>query len=227
MKGEQIESAEMSMKMNKVMKRTAVLCGTAGILLLGGTMAYLTDYDSTVNEFTVGKVAIELTEPDWSPMDQLKITPEDEIDKNPRITNIGNNDAFVYMQVSIPRAEVITADSTGSRQPLRDQELFTFTSNTGWTLMESKTVGETQLYTYVYNNILKKEESTNTLFDTVTFANIVEGQLDLAQLDIPVRAYAIQTTHTGGDKSTVLEQAKTAYQKYVNQNQSQSGEVLS
>ena len=42
---------------------------------------------------------------------------------------------------------------------------------------------------------------------------------------MPVRAYAIQATNTGDDKTTVLEQATAAYQKYVNQNKGQEGQV--
>lgn len=71
----------------------------------------------------------------------------------------------------------------------------------------------------------KSGRKTTTLFDTVTFANIIEGQLDTQQLDMPVRAYAIQSMNTGDDSTTVLEQAKAAYQKYVNQNKGQAGGV--
>ena len=74
-------------------------------------------------------------------------------------------------------------------------------------------------------DFLKPGEKTATLFNTVTFANIIEGQLDTQQLDMPVRAYAIQSTNTGDDKTTVLEQATAAYQKYVNQNKGLSSGV--
>ena len=86
-------------------------------------------------------------------------------------------------------------------------------------------MGQNMVYTYVYNHILKPGTKTTTLFDTVTFANIIEGQLDTQQIDMPVRAYAIQATNTGDDKTTVLEQATAAYQKYVNQNKGQAGGV--
>lgn len=42
---------------------------------------------------------------------------------------------------------------------------------------------------------------------------------------MPVRAYAIQSTNTGDDKTTIIEQATAAYQKYVNQNKGQDGGV--
>ena len=63
--------------------------------------------------------------------------------------------------------------------------------------MERKEIGQNMVYTYAYNHILNPGEKTTTLFDTVTFANIIEGQLDMQQLDMPVRAYAIQATNTG------------------------------
>ena len=48
---------------------------------------------------------------------------------------------------------------------------------------------------------------------------------DGQQLEIPIRAYAIQTSYTGGDAASVVEQARNAYQKYVNQNKGQAGGV--
>ena len=45
---------------------------------------------------------------------------------------------------------------------------------------------------------LSRRETTETLFDTVKFLNIIEGQLDGQQIEIPVRAYAIQAAYTGG-----------------------------
>ena len=82
-----------------------------------------------------------------------------------------------------------------------------------------------KVYTYCYNKILKPGDTTIPLFETVTFANIIEGQLDTAHLEIPIRAYAIQTVNTGGDTGTVVQQAMTAYQKYVKQNLGQNGAV--
>ena len=42
---------------------------------------------------------------------------------------------------------------------------------------------------------------------------------------IPVTAYAIQASYTGGDAENVVEQARSAYQKYVDQNKNQPGQV--
>ena len=114
------------------------------------------------------------------------------------------------------------------------RRIFAIIKHLGWAhvtacfqIEDTHSLARTQnmVYTYAYNHILKPGTKTTTLFDTVTFANIIEGQLDTQQIDMPVRAYAIQATNTGDDKTTVLEQATAAYQKYVNQNKGQAGGV--
>ena len=164
------------MKNRKLVKGIA-LAAVITALAAGGTAAYLTDFETATNSFTVGKVDIDLDEPNCKPEDNAKT------------------------------------------------ELFSFTKNKDWTQLERTEVGQNMVYTYAYNHILKPGTKTTTLFDTVTFANIIEGQLDTQQIDMPVRAYAIQATNTGDDKTTVLEQATAAYQKYVNQNKGQAGGV--
>ena len=120
---------------------------------------------------------------------------------------------------------VEAAAEDGSRMTKREQELFSFQTPTGWTKLSSKKNGDNQVYVYAYNEILKPEQTTSALFDSVKFLNIIEGQLDEQNLTIPVRAYAIQASYTGGDSGSVIDQAKTAYEKYVNQNKDQEGQV--
>ncbi len=213
------------MKMKKNLLKGAAVLGLVAVLAAGGTIAYLTDYDSSVNEFTVGKVEIELKEPGWNPDNQTQTQPSQVISKDPKITNTGVNDAFVYLEVSIPTAEVVWADAQGNRQERQEKELFSFTADGSWTRLGTAKVDSSQVYTYAYNQILRAGETTTPLFNNVTFLNVVEGQLDTRQFQIPVRAYAIQTQNTGGDGGTVQEQAAKAYEKYVNQNTDQDGRV--
>ena len=210
---------------NKKMVKGIALAAMLAALAAGGTAAYLTDFETATNSFTVGKVDIELDEPNWKPDDNTKIVPTQVIKKDPFIKNLGINEAFVYLEVSVPVRNVITAAQDGTRNALAKTELFSYTKNKEWTQLERKAIGQNMVYTYAYNHILKPGEKTTTLFNTVTFANIIEGQLDTQQLDMPVRAYAIQSTNTGEDKTTIPEQAAAAYQKYVNQNKGLSGGV--
>ena len=195
-----------------------VAAATAATVMIGGTMAYLTDYDTVSNQFTVGKVDIELTEPSWKPEENTSVEPLGEINKDPQITNTGKNDAYVYLEVSVPMRKLITADENGNRIDPALIQLFTFSPQKNWTLMDSLTEGNNKVYRYSYDKILTPGEKTNELFKTMQFANVVEGQIDGQTFDVPVHAYAIQSTNTGGDKKTVSEQAKNAFEKYLNQN---------
>ena len=184
------------------------------------------------NQFTVGKVDIEGEEPNYTPDPDGKtndIVPTEVIAKDPQIENVGKNDAYVYMDVSIPIAKVITTDADGNRQNggvAKDTELFTMNNvSKKWTLMYSRRVDNNMVYVYSYNEILAPGKTTDPLFTSVTFANVVEGQIDEEQFDVPVNFYAIQALNTG-DGTSVPEQAADAWQKYVNQNEGQAGDVV-
>lgn len=215
------------MKTNKKgnMKKAVFAAGVLCLATIGGVSAYLTDFDKAENQFTVGKVSIEVDEPNWHEDEQTKIEPGKEISKDPQIKNTGVNDAFVYLEVSIPMADVEAVSDSGTRLKQKTQELFSFQAQDNWTKLESKKSGDNQIYVYAYNEILQPEQTTEALFDSVKFLNIVEGQLDEQQLNIPIRAYAIQASYTGGESSSVTDRAKVAYEKYVNQNKDQEGQV--
>ena len=209
-------------------KNTVKIMTLAGILCLasvGGVSAYLTDYEKVSNEFTVGKVDIELKEPEWKPEENKKIEPSKVIHKDPQITNTGTNDAFVYMEVSIPMANVEAAAENGERLGKKVQELFSFEAKDSWMQMSVQNTESRRTYTYAYKKILKPQETSESLFDTVKFLNLIEGQLDGQTFEMPVRAYAIQTSYTGGSSDNLSEQIKAAYEKYVNQNKNQDGKV--
>ena len=209
-------------------KNTVKIMALAGILCLasvGGVSAYLTDYEKVSNEFTVGKVDIELKEPEWKPEENKKIQPSKVIHKDPQITNTGTNDAFVYMEVSIPMANVEAAAENGERLGKKVQELFYFEAKDNWMQLSVQNTESRRTYTYAYKKILKPQETSEALFDTVKFLNLIEGQLDGQTFEIPVRAYAIQTSYTGGSSDNLSEQIKAAYEKYVNQNKNQDGKV--
>ena len=156
---------------------------------------------------------------------KYKIEPSKVIHKDPQITNTGTNDAFVYMEVSIPMANVEAAAENGERLGKKVQELFSFEAKDSWTQLSVQNAESRRTYTYAYKKILKPQETSEALFDTVKFLNLIEGQLDGQTFEIPVRAYAIQTSYTGGSSDNLSEQIKAAYEKYVNQNKNQDGKV--
>ena len=199
----------------------AALCGA---LAVGSSMAYLTDHDSVTNKFSVGKVDIVGHEPNYTPDNDGKtnnIVPTQVIKKDPQIENVGKNDAYVYLDVSIPIAKVITVNAAGNRLNggvAKDTELFSMNNvSKKWTLMYNKRVGDNMVYTYSYNEILAPGKTTDPIFTSLTAANIVEGQLDGKDLNVPVHYYAIQELNTG-EGTTIPQKAASAWKKYELQN---------
>ena len=192
----------------------SALCG---VMAIGSSMAYLTDHDSVTNKFSVGKVDIEGQEPNYTPDPDGKtnnILPTQVIKKDPQIKNVGKNDAYVYIDVSIPIAKVITVDAAGNRLNggvAKDTELFTQNNvSKKWTLMYNKRVGDNMVYTYSYNEILAPGKTTDPVFNSLTAANIIEGQLDGKDLN---------------EGTTIPQKAASAWKKYELQNQGQDGQI--
>ena len=120
---------------------------------------------------------------------------------------------------------VEAAAENGERVVKKVQELFYFVAKDSWMQLSVQNTESRRTYTYAYTKILKPQETSEALFDTVKFLNLIEGQLDGTTFEIPVRAYAIQTSYTGGSSDNLSEQIKAAYEKYVNQNKNQDGKV--
>lgn len=103
------------MKNKKQIRNLALATAMVGVLAFGGISAYFTDNASKTNEFTVGKISLNLTEPNWNPDDGTDITPNKEVAKDPKITNDGENTEYVFMTVDVPFADVVTAAPDGMR----------------------------------------------------------------------------------------------------------------
>lgn len=193
-----------SKKMKKIVLITALCC----VMSVGGIMAYFTDADTVTNEFTVGKISLDLQEPEWNPVNGKDMTPKKTVQKNPQILNDGVNDEFVFLEVLVPYANVVTANEDGTKNAASDTEIFSYTVNEGWTELkeERKITENTVRYLYVWGTegeckVLSKEITTGTLFDKVTMANIVENQgLEETNPEIVLNAYGIQTTDLDGNK---------------------------
>lgn len=71
------------------------------VCVIGGTLAYFTDTtESKVNEFTVGNVDIDLTEPAWK--GDATLMPGSSYDKDPTITvGAKSQDAYVFLKLDM------------------------------------------------------------------------------------------------------------------------------
>ena len=191
MKGSGFDLSENSMKNNKTeteranrkkseavsgktKKRiaAAAACGMLAAVGAGASAAYLTDGESVTNTFTVGKVSIDLTEPGYTPENEVPRVPNQEIPKDPTVVNTGNNDEIVFVSFDIPMNTVKTAEYDGTVQKEAvNQELFDFRTesgtyssvNDGWILLgtpeeideDNNGVSDYKTYVYGYHQVVK------------------------------------------------------------------------
>lgn len=222
--------------MKKTKKKLAAIaaCGMIAAVGAGASAAYLTDGETTSNTFTVGKVTIDLSEPNYTPEDDVPRVPNQEIRKDPTVANTGSNDEIVFVSFDIPMAEVKLAGYDGTvQEQTSNQQLFDFRAssgkyssvNDGWVQIgnaaevdeDGDGISDYMTYVYGYNKVVKAAAEAKaaignpgedgyvaaveaadatvvpSVFDYIRLANIVEGQLEGEKLNIPVRAYAIQS----------------------------------
>lgn len=184
---------------SKLRKCAAAALAVMTLASAGATLAFFTDQEEKVNTFTVGNIDIQLEEPQWDPDKGRDITPDKEVPKDPQITNTGANDAYVFMEVSVPRSEVRTVNDDGSLTEALVQDLFTYETNEGWTLMRKQSNHNSTTYYYAYTDAdntmkaLKPEETTTPVFSSVRFINMTEGEIEGEDLSINVISRGIQT----------------------------------
>lgn len=77
----------------------------AAVAVVGSSLAYFTSEDNAKNDYTVGNVTIDLTEPAWDnggKEEAQDMYPGEAVGKDPRVTNNGANPAFVRIKVDAP-----------------------------------------------------------------------------------------------------------------------------
>lgn len=154
------------MNFKKIITVLLVMALTA-TAAVGGTLAYLTDRDSEANVFTVGDVSIELNE-EFEHASTL--IPGVDIEKDVKVTNLGPNDAWVWVTVAIPKA------LDGGQDPSKNVVHFNYPEEAAedwtWLMTESNewVIGsytdengiEYAVYTTLYNEPLSAGEQTDT-----------------------------------------------------------------
>lgn len=182
-------------KSNSKRKLTLTLSlALAAILLIGGTLAYLTTQTNTkINPFSVDSgIEAELEEEQWEAVGKDKAeetVPGKQIEKDPKITNKGSVDVYVAMLVSFepkaptggytPNTTIINKAGTqtlayGSADYLKLEGLLDIYKTSGYTstgyeLDSNWTKIDSTKYgdIYMYNAKVLPAASTTTLFDYV------------------------------------------------------------
>lgn len=155
-------------------KKTITICLVIMLLAIGiagGSLAYFTGNDSATNTFTVGNVDIDLLEPSWDGdgNGQQIADPGVAVAKDPYVKNVGKNDAWIRVNVTVSEAAAFKAAMAAHN--LTDlNAIFGGHPAGDWTLAGTSEDSEkdTITYSYYYNQILPSGNNTSYLFTTVT-----------------------------------------------------------
>ena len=199
------------MKKKKTILAAAILLF---MFVIGGAIAYFTDTDQKTNTFTIGSVDITLTEDGWDALPDTNdndipdaaedMMPGESVTKDPLVNNVSTkNDAYVFAKVEVPCTTIVAPATTS-------EELFTYTTNAGWTELSTAAVactsGETATHVYYYGtngtlttlakaaNASTPTSTSNPLFSTISLRSTLKGNEGLTgEKQVVVTGYGIQT----------------------------------
>lgn len=170
------------MKAKKKIISAALAVSMAAIAVAGSSLAYFTDNDEKTNTFTIGNVDIMLTEPNWDATgseEAKNMYPGEAVAKDPTITNMGKNPAFVRVKVEWPEGVAMNYRTDYVEGKLGDN--WVYNAADGW---------------FYYEGILapagEAGNTTDALFDQVVLSTSTTNDGSGEGKDIKVYAEAIQ-----------------------------------
>ena len=181
-------------------KKILSICLVAVIAVMaiaGASLAYFTAEDSAENVFTVGNVAIDLTEPNWDETGKVEaedVYPGEPLAKDPTVTNTGKNPCFVRISVS-------NLDQFAEKF---DGAMITYRTDYVENALGENWKRHTDGYFY-YTKVLAAGETTDALFDQIVIPFALTN--NEKTLPIEVTAYAVQAQ--GARPSFTAVQAMT------------------
>lgn len=161
-----------------------------------GTLAYFTAKDTVTNDFTIADgIKVKVVEPNWNPDEAVNLLPTQTVPKDPAIQNPNDIPIYVTAEVTIPTKDIITAELDGTPRPQQVTDLFSYEVNDKWVLDDVIEGDGAVTYRYIYTEPLEPGDTTQSIFDSVTVCNYVNGQLTPDELhqQIIVVGFGVQT----------------------------------
>lgn len=214
------------MKKKNVSRRKATIIAATTLAVItatgAGSLAYLTDAETSTATYTSGDVKIDLVEANYNEAKMQKMVPNQEEKMDPVIMNTGINDAVVFARVTVPCANVTGVSDDGTKGVRKDQELVFFKDtddnitkhennfDANWVLLDddgsagltdTDVADGSRTYIFGYKNTIKgsktsqdeNDKKTSALYDKVQLLNVLEDDIDPSVgQKIKVEAFAIQ-----------------------------------
>lgn len=198
---------------NNKKKITAVgiclgLC--VALVISGFTYAYFTDTNEKINSFSFGNVQSSVVETAFDSAGEAahkNLAPNCTIAKDPKVVNDGSLDMYTFLKVTVPHKEVQYVNNE-EIVILGAIDLFSYSVNSGWKLVDTISGTDEVSYVYAYAGndgcltAIAPTKATTTLFDSVKFANVIEGQgIENSSFDVTVKDYSIQAENLTMDST--------------------------
>lgn len=182
--------------------------------VVGGVVAWLSDGATATREITTGNVDIRLVDEAWDAELARNVKPNAVLPRSPKVSNVGTNDAYVFITLEIAVLPVGTElhsgtgmDKSGQGTPLyttqAESGLAFDNANWTWVSAGQQDGRITQVYAYARDNAmtpLRQGQTTPPVFDKVRLANVNStSALVGVNTSITLSAYGIQTTELGAN----------------------------
>ncbi len=182
------------------------------LIVLMITLALFTSVDEVTNVFDAGRVDIVLTESEWVPSKAKYVVPEQEIPKNPKITNNEKTNVYVFLEVTVPYITETEIENSTPNDNSQGSAILTSTNNTyniplykfGTANYNNSTTPPTiTSYTY-YDNLsdLKDNQRINSGWTLVTKDGFTNPAVNETNKTL---TYVYAHTITSGENTTTLQ----------------------
>lgn len=172
--------------------RLLIVLGAISLLTLSGTVAYFVTSETAHNIVSTSGVKIALNELDGpagsKPFHDLEnITAGETYSKIPYIENIDTEPVWVRAKISL-----IQTAGDGTETPVTDFSSLMTLQNLGTHWLLNSDDGF-----YYYDSALSTGKRTESIFESVKFADTINDEFQLATYTLTVTAEATQVKHNG------------------------------
>ena len=190
----------------------ALTVAMAAILVVGGSLAYLTDTKTADNTFTMGDVKITLDETnvndpegDRVTSNEYEVYPGAVVTKDPIVHNVGKNGAYIRATVNVSNwMNLVAAYYPDFKETFPNEgykaalNLLVGELGEGWSVVDVEagdtfTIGQFDAkFVLKYDGVLASGDNTTAMFQTVTIPAGIDNANTDSFKEVKVVAQAMQ-----------------------------------